>query len=85
MNLDKEKKELLQWLDENTPRFTDMSDRIWEKPKIMWEEFFASRLQAEFLEEEGFSITWDVAGMNTAFIAEWGGTPPMLKVSEYGC
>lgn len=79
-----EKKELLQWLTENAPRFIDMSDQIWETPEVKWEEFFASRLQAEFLEKEGFSITWDVAGMNTAFIAEWGDGKPILGfIGEY--
>ena len=84
MSLDKEKKELLQWLDENASSFIDMSDQIWENPEVMWEEFFASRLQAEFLEKEGFSITRDVAGMNTAFIAEWGEGKPILGfIGEY--
>jgi len=84
MSLDKEKKELLQWLEENTPKFTDMSDQIWANPEISWEEFFASRLQADFLEKEGFSITWDVAEMNTAFIAEWGvGKPILGLIGEY--
>ncbi len=84
MSLAKEKKKVIQWLEENTPRFTDMSDQIWEKPEVLWEEFFASRLQAEFLEKEGFSITMDVAGMNTAFIAEWGeGKPIIAMIGEY--
>jgi aminobenzoyl-glutamate utilization protein B len=84
MSLAKEKKYVLQWLEENTARFTEMSDQIWETPEIMWEEFFASRLQAEFLEKEGFSITRDVAGMNTAFIAEWGeGKPIIAMIGEY--
>ena len=26
----------------------------------------------EFLEKEGFSITWDIGDLNTAFVAEWG-------------
>jgi len=84
MSLAKEKKEVIQWLEDNTPRFTDMSDQIWEKPEVLWEEFFASRLQAEFLEKEGFSITWDVVEMNTAFIAEWGeGKPILAMIGEY--
>jgi aminobenzoyl-glutamate utilization protein B len=84
MALDKEKKEVLKWLEENASRFTDMSDQIWENPEVLWEEFFASRMQADFLEKEGFSITWDVAEMNTAFIAEWGeGKPILAMIGEY--
>ncbi len=84
MSLVKEKKELLQWIEENSSRFTKMSDQIWENPEISWEEFFASQLQKDFLEKEGFSITRDVAEMNTAFIAEWGeGKPIIAFIGEY--
>jgi aminobenzoyl-glutamate utilization protein B len=84
MSLVKDKMELLQWIEENTPRFTKMSDQIWEKPEIMWEEFFACGLQAEFLEKEGFTITRDLAEMNTAFMAEWGaGKPIVALIGEY--
>ena len=84
MSLVEEKKEMLHWLEENTPRFTDMSDQIWENPEVSWEEFIAFRLQTEFLEKEGFSIARDVAEMNTAFIAEWGeGKPIVALIGEY--
>ena len=48
-----------------------MADEIWARPEIRFQEFFASKLQADFLEEAGFEITWDVGGLNTAFVAEW--------------
>ena len=76
--------DLLDWLDEHTPRFTRMSDQIWEKPEILWGEFFSSGLQMDFLEKEGFKITRNPSGMNTAFIAEWGhGKPVLAFIGEY--
>ena len=63
--------EIAQWLDRNQGHFTDMADQIWARPEIRFQEFFASKLQADFLEEAGFDITWDVGGLNTAFVAEW--------------
>jgi aminobenzoyl-glutamate utilization protein B len=76
--------DLLDWLDEQTPRFTRMSDQIWEHPEILWGEFFSSELQMDFLEKEGFRITRNPAGMNTAFIAEWGyGKPVLAFIGEY--
>ena len=76
--------DLLDWLDEHTPRFTRMSDQIWEKPEILWGEFFSSGLQMDFLEKEGFRITRNPSGMNTAFIAEWGhGKPVLAFIGEY--
>jgi aminobenzoyl-glutamate utilization protein B len=42
------------------------------------------KLQADFLEAEGFTITWDIAGINTAFIAEWGKGKPIIGfIGEY--
>jgi aminobenzoyl-glutamate utilization protein B len=75
---------IIQWLEENRATFTEMSDQIWRKPEVAWQEFTASRLQADYLESQGFTITWDVAGMNTAFIAEWGEGKPILGfIGEY--
>ena len=84
MHLESDKTTLLQWIDQNAPRFTHMADQIWAKPEILWEEFMASDLQARFLEEEGFNLTRDIAGMNTSFIAEWGrGKPVVALIGEY--
>ncbi|MBI9043192.1 MAG: amidohydrolase [Anaerolineaceae bacterium] len=74
----KNKQDILQWIVENQKLFTDMSDAIWEKPETIWHEFFASKLQADFLEAEGFSIKKNLAGMKTAFLAEWGTAKPIL-------
>ena len=80
----KTKKDVIQWLDDNTPRFTAISDAIWEHPEIAYHEFKSSKLQADFLEAEGFEITWDISGINTAFVAEWGeGKPVIGFAGEY--
>ena len=55
--------DLLDWRDEQTPRFTRMSDQIWEHPEILWGEFFSSQLQMDFLEKEGFRVTRNPAGL----------------------
>jgi aminobenzoyl-glutamate utilization protein B len=84
MSLKNDKRELIKWIGENRAIFIEMSDQIWENPEILWEEFFASGLQADFLEKDGFTVTRDVAGMNTAFIAEWGeGKPIIGLIGEY--
>ncbi|MBL7201350.1 MAG: amidohydrolase [Anaerolineae bacterium] len=78
------KQDVIRWLESNTPRFTRISDEIWAHPEVAWKEFRASKLQADFLEAEGFRITWDIAGINTAFVAEWGeGRPVIGFIGEY--
>jgi aminobenzoyl-glutamate utilization protein B len=75
---------LLHWLDQNQSHFITMADHIWHKPELAWREFTASRLQADYLEKEGFRIQWDAGGGNTAFIAEWGQGRPILGfIGEY--
>lgn len=74
----KTKQDVIQWLDENTPRFTAISDAIWAHPEIAYHEFKSSKLQADFLEAEDFEVTWDISGINTAFVAEWGDGKPVI-------
>lgn len=77
------KQDVLQWLDDHQDRFIKMADDIWANPEIAWEEFFASRLQADFLADEGFKI-WSIADIPTAFVAEWGeGRPVVGFAGEY--
>jgi len=78
------KHQVLQYLENNISSFTKMSDDIWENPELGWKEFKASRWQADFLEKEGFTITWDIADIPTAFVAVWGkGKPVIGFIGEY--
>ncbi len=84
MNASESTQGVITWLDTNQSRFTEMADQIWRNPELSWKEFTASRLQADYLASEGFSITWDLANMNTAFLAEWGEGKPVLGfIGEY--
>ena len=76
--------DIIHWLDENQHRFVEVSDAIWADPEVAWQEFNASKRQADFLSAEGFYITWDIGGINTAFVAEWGkGKPVIGFAGEY--
>ena len=76
--------DIADWLDEHQFRFTAMADEIWDNPELQFLEFKASKLQADFLESEGFDITWDIGGLSTAFAAEWGqGKPVIAFAGEY--
>lgn len=78
------KQDIADWLDEHEMRFTCMSDEIWDNPELQFLEFKASKLQADFLANEGFRITWDIGGLSTAFCAEWGaGKPVIAFAGEY--
>ena len=80
----KTKQELIAWIESKQDGFIRLSDYIWAHPEIAFKEFKASVAQAKFLQEAGFHIAWDVAGMSTAFIAEWGKDKPIIAfLGEY--
>ena len=84
MNTNKSTQIVANWLDQNQSQFIEMADQIWRTPELAWKEFKSSRLQADYLENEGFSITWNVGDINTAFVAEWGKGKPILGfIGEY--
>ena len=81
----KNKQEVTSWLDRNQQHFIGLADEIWKTPEIRFQEFKSSKLQADFMEEAGFDVTWDVGGLNTAFVAEWsnGDGPIIGFAGEY--
>ncbi len=74
----KTKSDIINWLVENEKPFTQMADFIWENPEVAYKEFKSSKYQADYLEGQGFKIKWDIGGINTAFIAEWGSGKPVI-------
>jgi aminobenzoyl-glutamate utilization protein B len=84
--LDKLKKELITWIEEHREEFLRISRTLWEKPELGLEEFTASSLLADTLERYGFRVTKGIAGMPTAFVAEYGQSGPVAGLSvEYDC
>lgn len=80
----KTKQDVLKWIEENQQAYIDLSDSIWENPELANREFISSKLQADFLEAQGFKITWNLGGLNTAFQADWGeGKPVIGFAGEY--
>lgn len=80
----KTKKDVLKWIEANRQDFIHLSDQVWEAAEVANQEFISSNLQAEYLARQGFDITWDIGGLNTAFMAEWGKGKPIIGfVGEY--
>ena len=74
------KKKLYALMDERAKDFEDMSDAVWEFAEVCFNEYKSTALQREYMEREGFRITTPVAGMDTAFIAEYGSGKPILAI-----
>ncbi len=75
---------VVKWLENHQAKFIEMADQIWASPELAFEEHKSSRLQAEYLHTQGFSINWNIGDLQTAFIAEWGKGKPVLGfIGEY--
>ena len=74
----------LKVIDENKDIFCEVSDAIWENPETSFEEYFATEIMTKKLEENGFSVTYNVSGIPTAFAATYGtGKPSLGILAEY--
>lgn len=71
-------------VEEFGPRFTRLSDEIWDDPQLRWQEHGSVQKQIAAAEEYGFRIERDVAGIPTAFWAEKGhGGPVIAFLGEF--
>ncbi len=55
-----------------------MADSIFSFSELGYQEFETSKYITGLLEKEGFRVTRGVAGMPTAFVAEWGSGKPVI-------
>jgi aminobenzoyl-glutamate utilization protein B len=77
------KEKLYDFIDKKEEDLKEISKKIWDNPEGPFVEKFASDLQKEYLEKEGFKIK-EVENVDTAFIAEYGSGKPVLGVlGEY--
>ncbi len=80
--------ELQDFFTRETPRMTALADQIWKLAELRYAETASAQLHMDALAASGFRITKNVAGIPTAFLAEWGGTgndsgPVIAFLGEY--
>jgi aminobenzoyl-glutamate utilization protein B len=67
-----------RWIEANKSELTSISDGIWAYAELGLAEHKSSKLQMEYLQEQGFTIEAGVGGMATAFVASWGKGKPVI-------
>src|ERR1700704_6503793 len=73
-----------QLVDTRKDAYEALSDRIWEMPEIAYTEYRSVAEHRAMLEEEGFKITENVAGIPTAVVGEAGEGGPVIPIlGEY--
>ena len=76
----KEKTQVIDFVDSHFEELTDLSDRIWSYEEIAFREVQSSAALADYAESMGFSVTRGVAGIPTAFTAEYGSGSPVIGI-----
>jgi aminobenzoyl-glutamate utilization protein B len=73
-----------QLVDARKDAYEALSDRVWEIPEICYTEYRSVAEHRSMLEEEGFRITENLAGIPTAIMGEAGeGGPVIAILGEY--
>lgn len=61
-----------------------LSDRIWEFAETRFEEYQSVDILTTYLKENGFTVKRGIGGIETAFVATYGGTGPVIGIlGEY--
>ena len=76
--------QIARLVDSKREKYTALSDQIWDFAELRFQEFKSVEAQIAAIEEEGFRVTPNVAGIPTAFMAEAGsGSPVIGFLGEY--
>ncbi|MGE3985678.1 MAG: M20 family metallopeptidase [Dehalococcoidia bacterium] len=68
-------------IDELAEKIVTVSKEIWENPELGLQEFKASALLCDVLDQSGLPVDRGIAGLPTAFRAEFEGTAPGPRVA----
>src|SRR5688572_1921294 len=78
------KTEAIQSVEKHQQQLISISDKIWTYAETALKEFKSSKELADYAEAQGFKVTRGLAGMPTAFIAEFGSGKPIIGImGEY--
>lgn len=79
------KEALFSRIDELQENMSRMSDEIFDKPEVGFEEYFASEMLADYMRKNGFQVQMPLGSLKTAFRAEFdnGDGPSVGLLCEY--
>src|SRR5882762_4195690 len=78
------KEAIIQSVDMHQNELTKLSDDVWAYAESALKEYKSSKALADYAEAQGFNVKRGVAGMPTAFIAEFGSGKPIVGImGEY--
>ena len=78
--LSPKKKAVLEIVENRYEELTELSDEIWSYEEVAFKENKSSKALADYAEEQGFRVKRGVAGIPTAFTAEYGSGKPVIGI-----
>ena len=83
-DISREKQQVVAEVDALQEQIAEMSLELWKYSEIALRETQSAEYLASILEDAGFDLERGVAGMPTAFVAEWGSGSPVIGIlAEY--
>ena len=76
--VDPDKAALFDWIDSNVSHMNKLGLEIWNTPELSFREFKTSRAVMQYLQDNGFDVEKNAAGMPTAFVAIYGSGKPVV-------
>tara|TARA_B100000214_G_C23964210_1_gene626897 strand:- start:576 stop:2027 length:1452 start_codon:yes stop_codon:yes gene_type:complete len=76
----KQKKVIINSIEEKREKLIEISDNIWEAAELSLREFKSSKYLSDYAEENGFTVKKGVAGISTAFTATYGSGRPIIGI-----
>jgi len=73
-----------RWIEQEKAKIVSISDQVWQFAETAMKERKSAAVLSDALEREGFHIQRGVAGMPTAFVAQYGQGHPVIGIlGEY--
>lgn len=74
------KQDIVKSIDAKYNVYSDKAKQIWTYAEVGFQEYKSSELLQQTLKDAGFTVTNNVAGMPTAFVATFGGGKPVIGI-----
>jgi aminobenzoyl-glutamate utilization protein B len=84
--IEKLKKEVAQGVQEQEKLAQIMVDKVFSFAELGFQEFHTSKYLTEVLKKNGFSVSYGISGVPTAWVATWGSGKPVIALgSDIDC
>jgi aminobenzoyl-glutamate utilization protein B len=74
------KQAVLSSVAKHEKELIQLSDEVWAHAEIAMKEHQSAKVLSEYAEKQGFKVTRNIAGIPTAFIAEYGSGKPIIGI-----